>query len=100
MRIVAITILTLVGTGLVDADSSWIPRREIPLKPAVKPGIIQVRNEIKARMLLMLAQRQELRGNKKASIKSYQMLLDEFGDTKEIKNIIPDIKGKIIELKK
>ena len=98
MRIVAIAILTLVGTGLVDADSSWIPRREIPLKPTVKPGIIQVRREVMARMLLKLAQHQELR-DKKASIKSYQRLLDDFGDTQEIKYIVPDIKRKIIKLK-
>ena len=99
MRILAIAILTFVGTGLVDADSSWIPRRENPLKPAVNPGIIQVKKEIIARMLLQLAQRQEIRNKNKASIKSYQRLLDDYGDTKEIKNLVPDIKRKLIELK-
>ena len=93
-----------------DDEIDRAPKTETSVKPALKPEVNQAPKEvqkqqearepreIQARMLLNLAQRQELR-DKKWSIKSYQRLLDDFGDTREVKRIVIDIKKKIVELK-
>ena len=112
---VVVISLQVVGCGLApdpatDDEHDRPPMTGAPVKSAVKPGIIEARKEVKepwtaqqvrevkARMLLKLAQRHELRNNKKSALKSYQRLLDGFGDTEEVKSIAQDIEEKIEEL--